>query len=56
MKFFNPSFKEFLEKHPNATMLGMVWAFYWRGIVLIWLLGIAIIAISAVVSFIGSFI
>lgn len=26
----NPKFKEFLDKYPNSTVLGVGWAFYWR--------------------------
>lgn len=26
----NPTFKEFLEKHPDATMIGLCWSMYWR--------------------------
>lgn len=26
----NPKFKSFTEKHPDATMLGLGWALYWR--------------------------
>ncbi len=37
MSFFgmNPKFKEFAEKYPEKTMLGMAWALYWRFGVLI---------------------
>ncbi|MES2007120.1 MAG: hypothetical protein V4436_03355 [Patescibacteria group bacterium] len=26
----NPKFKDFVEKYPNKTMLGVSWALYWR--------------------------
>lgn len=28
---FNPKIKEFLDKNPDMTILGLVWAMYWRG-------------------------
>ena len=31
----NPKFKDFIEKHPNKTMIGVTWALYWRLMVLI---------------------
>ncbi len=31
----NPTYKDFLEKYPDKTMLGMGWAFYWRFMVLV---------------------
>jgi len=35
---FNPNFKEFMEKRPNLTVIGVFWASYWR----IAILGLAI--------------
>jgi hypothetical protein len=26
----NPKFKDFMEKHPDKTLVGIGWAFYWR--------------------------
>jgi hypothetical protein len=26
----NPNYKEFTEKHPDKTLIGMMWAMYWR--------------------------
>lgn len=26
----NPKFKDFSERHPNKTMIGMAWSLYWR--------------------------
>jgi hypothetical protein len=26
----NPKFKDFLDKHPGSTVIGVGWAFYWR--------------------------
>ena len=26
----NPQYKDFVDKHPDKTMIGMMWAFYWR--------------------------
>ncbi len=31
----NPKFKSFAEKHPDATMLGLGWALYWRFAVIV---------------------
>ncbi|MDB5225283.1 MAG: hypothetical protein JWL87_235 [Candidatus Adlerbacteria bacterium] len=37
----NPKFKDFADKHPDATVLGMSWALYWR-------FGLLVLAIEAV--------
>ncbi|MBI2610396.1 hypothetical protein HYW60_00455 [Candidatus Kaiserbacteria bacterium] len=31
----NPKFKDFIEKYPNKTVLGVAWAMYWRFLVLV---------------------
>jgi len=31
----NPKFKDFIEKHPDKTVIGVGWAFYWRFMVLV---------------------
>ena len=31
---FNPKFKDFMDKHPDKTVLGVGWAFYWRFMIL----------------------
>ena len=41
----NPTYKEFMEKHPDKTVIGMAWAFYWRIVVLIIGLEIALMII-----------
>lgn len=38
----NPSHKEFLDKHPDITMLGMSWALYWRFMVVVLVVELAI--------------
>lgn len=30
MSFINPKFKDFLEKKPEITLIGMAWATNWR--------------------------
>ncbi len=27
---FNPAVKDFLEKHPNKTLIGFMWSLWWR--------------------------
>ena len=34
----NPKYKEFMEKHPDKTMIGMAWAYYWRLMILVFIL------------------
>ena len=34
----NPTVKEFEEKHPDRTILGMAWAYYWRLMVLVFVI------------------
>lgn len=36
----NPTWKEFGEKHPDKTMIGMSWALQWRFMVLVLVLEI----------------
>ena len=48
----NPNFKEFMEKHPNKTVIGVGWASYWR----LMILGIAFeIVILILFGFFGVF-
>jgi|GEM_PF-1082653 len=48
----NPTFKEFTEKYPKKTMIGMAWGFYWR--LMVFILALELIAVG--VFFIGSLI
>jgi hypothetical protein len=43
----NPKFKDFIDKHPNKTVIGVGWAFYWR----FFLIVLALEAIFFVVVF-----
>ena len=36
----NPKYKDFIEEHPEKTMIGISWAFQWRFIVLVLILEI----------------
>lgn len=49
---FNPKFKDFLEKKPDVTVIGVGWSFYWRFMVVVLvveaILGIAFIVIFSV--------
>ena len=40
----NPQYKDFLEKHPDKTMIGMLWALYWRFAILVIAIEILVIA------------
>ena len=39
---FNPKVKDFLEKNPKKTMIGLFWSLYWR--FYIFMLGISLLA------------
>lgn len=44
----NPQYKDFVEKHPNKTMIGMAWALYWRFGVFFFILEIIFVALIAI--------
>jgi len=46
----NPTYKDFLEKHPDSTMLGLAWAMYWRLMVLVLAIEMAFLVAILVVS------
>lgn len=52
----NPKYKDFVEAHPDKTMLGMAWAFYWRFLILVAVCEIAFLAALAVISLAAKFI
>ena len=41
----NPSFNDYMEKHPDKTMIGLSWALYWR--LFAFILGIELLAFLA---------
>ncbi len=43
----NPKFKDFTEKYPDATMLGMIWALYWRLAIFIFTVEIIVVIVFA---------
>ena len=46
----NPEYKDFMEKHPDKTMIGLTWSMWWRfgilGFVCEIILFLAVIAIA----------
>lgn len=47
----NPKYRDFIEKHPDATMIGMTWSLYWRLILIIFI--VEIIFVAAFMIFAG---
>ncbi len=47
----NPNYKEFVEKHPEKTLLGMAWSQYWRFFVIIIVVELILLALFALVAF-----
>lgn len=41
----NPGFKEFIEKNPDTTMLGMAWAINWRLMILVFIVELVFLVI-----------
>jgi hypothetical protein len=41
----NPEYKEFLETHPQKTLLGVSWALYWRFILFVLALEVLFFAV-----------
>ena len=48
---FNPKFKDFLEKNPNKTLIGMMWAMYWRFAVIVIAIELAFFAVIFFIAF-----
>jgi hypothetical protein len=48
----NPKFKEFMEKHPDKTVVGVSWALVWRLWLLCFACEIAVIIAFALLAFI----
>lgn len=46
----NPNFKEFTEKYPNKTLIGVGWAFYWRFAVLFLVIEAIIVLLALVIG------
>ena len=46
IKFLNPKVKDFLKDYEDVTMLGMMWALYWRWLIFVWLILGVLILIS----------
>ncbi len=46
----NPKYRDFTEKHPDKTMIGMSWAFYWRFGVLFIIIEILLLVTVSVVG------
>ena len=51
----NPKYRDFLEKNPEKTMIGMMWAFYWRFFILGLVIEIVLVLIIAVVTLFSAF-
>jgi len=47
---FNPKVKDFLEKKPNLTILGLWWAWYWRLLTVIIGISVSLVIMLAVLS------
>lgn len=47
---FNPSLKEIEDRHPNISILGLWWSWYWRLIVLSFLFCFLFIIIAFIFS------
>ena len=48
----NPNFKEFLEKYPNKTILGVAWSLQWRLLLLILLVEIVFVILFSALGII----
>jgi len=46
----NPQFKDFAEKHPKKTMIGMAWSLYWRLTLLISVLQLIILGVFLLIG------
>ena len=44
--WFNPTFREFVNKYEDKSMLGMAWSLYWR-------LSLVILGVYVVLIFVG---
>lgn len=42
----NPNFKEFLEKHPNKSIVGIAWALQWRFLLVVLAIEIIFVALA----------
>ena len=51
---YNPSVKEFLERKPSITLIGLLWAMYWRVVIIVWstilIVGLLVSVIAVTIS------
>jgi hypothetical protein len=52
----NPNFKDFMEKHPDKTMIGTCWSLFWRLWLILFVFEIAVMLLLVVLGVGFSFI
>ena len=51
----NPNLKEFLDKHQDKTLIGVLWSMQWRFIVVLLAFEIVILVLLFILAFFGVF-